>query len=85
MAEEQSNIDLNEQQLTLLHMMYDGDIDSTKAVEALGVPIEELYKIVDELIQLQMLRSSGDEEVELTESGVSYIEEKMKKNLEDES
>jgi len=85
MAEGQASIDLNEQQLTLLHMMYNGDIDSSKAVEALGVPIEELYKIVDELIQLQMLIASDDEEVELTESGVSYIEEKMKKNLEDES
>ena len=85
MAEGQASIDLNEQQLTLLHMMYDGDIDSSKAVEALGVPIEELYEIVDELVQLQMLRASSDEEVELTESGVSYIEEKMKKNSEDES
>ena len=85
MADGQSNIDLNEQQLTLLHMMYNGDIDTSKAVEALGVPVEELYKIVDELIQLQMLVASGDEEVELTESGVSYIEEKMKINLEDES
>ena len=85
MAEGQASIDLNEQQLTLLHMMYNGDIDSSKAVEALGVPIEELYKIVDELIQLQMLIASGDEEVELTESGVSYIEEKMKKSSEDGS
>ncbi len=85
MVEGQESIDLNEQQLTLMHMMYDGDIDSSKAVEALGVPIEELFKIVDELIQLQMLVASGDEEVELTESAVSYIEEKMNKNSEDES
>jgi len=83
MAEEQTSNELNEQQLTLLQMMYNEDIDSKKAMEVLEIPIEELYKLVDELIQLQMVISSGDEEVELTENGKNYIVEKMKMNLEE--
>jgi len=78
MVEENVTIDLNEKQLTLIEMMYHGDIDASKAEEALGINTEELYNIVDELKQMKMMRAVGDGEVELTENAINYLKEKRK-------
>ena len=77
-------IDLNEQQFTLLQMMYTSDINAKTATDMLGVSLEELQKIVNELIQCKMLRSSGKDEIELTEKAVKFMEEQIKKSLEEQ-
>jgi helix-turn-helix protein len=75
------DIELNEQQFMLLQMMYTSDINAEMATQMLGISTEELGKIVQELIVIKVLRVSGEKEVELTEKGIRYIVEQMKKNL----
>jgi len=74
-------IQLSEQQYMLLQMMYTSDISGEMAIEMLGVPEQELEKIVRQLVQLEILKVSGNDEFELTEKGTKYIVEFMKKNL----
>ena len=74
---------LNEQQLTLLQMMYTSDISAETATEQLGISFEDLEKIVNELIQCEMLKALDDNEIELTEKGIKYITKQTKKNLEE--
>ena len=77
------DIKLNEQQFTLLQMMYTSDINAKTATDMLGITLEELEKIVDELIQCEMLRPLDNDEIELTEKAVKYMAEQMKKNMEE--
>jgi len=79
--EDDEEMDLSDQHFMLIQMMYTSDINSEMAMEMLGVSEEELGKIVQELVGFKILRTSGDEEVELTEKGTKYIVAKMKKNL----
>ena len=74
-------MELNKQQFTLLQMMYTSDIDADMATKILRVPREELEKIVNELIQCEMLRALDEDEIELTEKAIRYIAKQMKKNL----
>jgi helix-turn-helix protein len=78
---EDDDVELNEQQLMLLQMMYTSDIDAAMATEMLGIKIEELQKMVNELVTIDILRVTGDEEYELTEKGTKQIVEYMKKNV----
>lgn len=78
---EDDDVELNEQQLMLLQMMYTSDIDAAMAIEMLGINIEELQKMVNELVTIDILRVTGDEEYELTEKGTKQIVEYMKKNV----
>lgn len=79
--EDDSQVELTEQQAMLLQMMYTSDIDAAMATEMLGVSIDELKSLVNELVNCKILRVSGDEEVELTEKGTKYIVELMKRNV----
>ena len=72
---------LDEQQFMLLQMMYTSDIDAEMATEMLGIDIDQLQKIVNNLVTMDILRISGNEEYELTEKGTKYIVEQMKKNI----
>jgi hypothetical protein len=74
-------INLSEQQFMLLQMMYTSDIDAPMAMEMLGVSMEELQKVVHQLVQLKILRTLNENEVEITEQGTKYIVEQMKKGL----
>lgn len=78
---EDEEITLNEQQFMLLQLMYTSDIDAETATQTLGVTMEELGKIVADLLEMEVIRSSGDDEFELTEKGTRYIVEQMKKNI----
>jgi len=78
---EDDDVELNEQQIMLLQMMYTSDIDAAMATEMLGINIEELQKMVNELVTIDILRVTGDEEYELTEKGTKQIVEYMKKNV----
>jgi len=75
------DVELNEQQLMLLQMMYTSDIDAAMATEMLGIDIDGLQKMVNELVTIEILRVTGDEEYELTEKGTKQIVEYMKKNV----
>ncbi|RLF58851.1 MAG: hypothetical protein DRN27_04285 [Thermoplasmata archaeon] len=79
--EDEKSIELDEQQFMLLQMMYTSDIDAEMATEMLGINIEELQKMVNELVAFDVLRISGDEEYELTEKGTKQIVEQMKKMM----
>ena len=79
--EEEEGIELNEQQFMLVQMMYTSDIDAEMATEMLGISDEELGKLAEELVKMDILRISGDEEFELTEKGTKYIVGKMKQGL----
>ena len=74
-------IELNEQQFMLVQMMYTSDIDAEMAIEMLGVSMDELNNITRDLVRLEILRISGQDEFELTEKGTKYIVGKMKENL----
>jgi len=78
---DEGSIELDEQQFMLLQMMYTSDIDAEMATEMLGINIEELQKMVNELVAFDVLRISGDEEYELTEKGTKQIVEQMKKMM----
>lgn len=79
--EDEEEINLTEQQFMLIQMMYTSDIDAAMATEMLGVSEQELDKIVQQLVHLNLLRVSAQDEVELTEKGTKYIVEKMKQNI----
>ena len=80
-TDKEIQIKLTEQQFMLLQMMYSSDIDAQMAQEMLGVSGDELDKIVRVLVQENLLKISGSEEVELTEKGTKYIVGQMKKNI----
>jgi len=80
-SDDEEEIELNEQQFMLLQMMYTSDIDAEMAMGMLEVDMESLEKIVHELVQLKVLKSVGENEVELTEIGTKYIVGQMKKNI----
>jgi helix-turn-helix protein len=75
------SIELNEQQFMLVQMMYTSDIDGEMAIEMLGISEEELQGIVNDLLEKEVLKVSGEEEYELTEKGTKHIVEQMKKNV----
>jgi helix-turn-helix protein len=79
--EEEESIQLNEQQFMLVQMMYTSDIDAEMATEMLGVSDKDLGKLAEELVKMDILRVSGDDEFELTEKGTKYIVGKMKQGL----
>lgn len=79
--DEGDSIELNEKQYMLLQMMYTSDIDAEMATGMLEIEMEELQKIVDDLISLEILKISGSDEYELTEKGTKKIVEQMKKNI----
>lgn len=74
-------ITLDEQQFMLVQLMYTSDIDAETAMQTLGVTMEELGKIVADLLKMEIIRSSGDDEFELTEKGTRYIVGQMKKDI----
>ncbi|MEM0467085.1 MAG: CheF family chemotaxis protein [Candidatus Thermoplasmatota archaeon] len=78
---EEEAISLDEKQFMLLQMMYTSDIDAPMAMEMLGVSMEELEKVVHQLVQMKILRTVNENEVEITELGTKYIVEQMKKAL----
>lgn len=75
------SLDLNEQQFMLVQMMYTSDIDAEMAIEMLGISEKELQGIVNDLLEKEVLKISGEEEYELTEKGTKHIVEQMKKNV----
>ena len=80
-SEDEGEISLNEQQFMLLQLMYTTDIDAETATETLGVSMENLEKLVADLLRMKVIRSAGEDEFELTERGTKYIVEHMKKNI----
>ncbi len=79
--EDEKEINLDEKQFMLLQMMYTSDIDAAMATEMLGISVDELDKIVQQLICFKLLKATTNDEVELTEKGTKYIVEKMKQNI----
>jgi helix-turn-helix protein len=79
--EDEKEINLDEKQFMLLQMMYTSDIDAAMATEMLGVTVDELEKLVQQLICYKLLKATTNDEVELTEKGTKYIVEKMKQNV----
>lgn len=75
------SIELNEKQYMLLQMMYTSDIDAEMATGMLEINMDELQNIVNELIELEILKVTGQDEYELTEKGTKKIVEQMKKNV----
>ena len=65
----------------LLQMMYTSDIDAEMALEILGIGMDELKAVVNDLLSMGILRLSAEDEYELTEKGTKNIVEQMKKNL----
>ena len=63
-------------------MMYTSDINAETALQHLGVSMQDLQRIVNELVEFGMLKSSGEDEIEITEKGKSYIVDHMKNKLE---
>ena len=63
-------------------MMYTTDIDAETATNQLGITVDELKKIVTDLVENGMLKSAGEDELELTDKGKEYITEHMKDKLE---
>jgi predicted transcriptional regulator len=61
--------------------MYTSDIDAETALQHLGISMQDLQKIVDELVEFGMLKSSGEDEIIITDKGKSYIVEHMKNKL----
>ncbi|MEM0492974.1 MAG: hypothetical protein QXS02_03330 [Candidatus Thermoplasmatota archaeon] len=80
-TEEDEAINLTDQEVMLLQMIYTSDIDSKMAIEMLGVSMQELEKIVKNLVDYGLLKESGPDEVELTEKGTKYIVDSLKKNV----
>ena len=78
---EEEMVELNEQQFMLLQMMYTSDINAETATEMLGVDVEELQNIVNDLVSKDILKITGEDEYELTEKGTKHIVDQMKKNL----
>jgi helix-turn-helix protein len=79
--EDEKEITLDEKQFMLLQMMYTSDIDTAMATEMLGISVDELEKLVQQLICYKLLKATTSDEVELTERGTKYIVEKMKQNI----
>jgi helix-turn-helix protein len=79
--EDEKEINLDEKQFMLLQMMYTSDIDAAMATEMLSITIDELEKLVQQLVHYKLLKATNEDEVELTEKGTKYIVEKMKQNI----
>jgi predicted transcriptional regulator len=61
--------------------MYTSDIDAETALQHLGIPMEKLEKLVNELVEYGMLKTSENDVIELTEKAKNYIIEYMKKKI----
>ena len=60
----------------LIKIMYSEDVDSDFVTEQLGISFEELQALVDILVKHGLLRYSSEDELELTEKAIRYIESK---------
>ncbi|MEF8848219.1 MAG: hypothetical protein V5A68_03710 [Candidatus Thermoplasmatota archaeon] len=60
----------------LLKLMLKRDMDAETAIQHLGISREELNKIINKLSKMEMLHYVSYDTVELTDTGISYIEEK---------
>lgn len=68
------NIIDEEIQYQLLDMVYEDDIDAETVTEELGISMDELKAIVDALVKYGLLQYISEDEVEITEKGIEYIE-----------
>ncbi len=59
-----------------MKIMYSKDVDAEFVTDKLGISSNELRSLVDELVKRGLLRYTTDDEVELTEQGIKYIESK---------
>jgi len=57
----------------LLKMMYIDDVDAEHVENYLGISTDELKNAVDELVSLGFLKHTSEDEVELTDDGVTLI------------
>lgn len=57
----------------LLKMMYNDDVNVNLALNTLNISENELEYLVDELIDLGFVKYTADDEVEITEEGISYL------------
>jgi len=57
----------------LLKMMYLEDVDSEKVKTKMKISDNELYRIVENLIDMGLVQNSSNDEVELTMEGIYYI------------
>jgi len=60
----------------LMKIMYSKDVDAEFVTDKLGISSNELRSLVDELVKRGLLRYTTDDEAELTEQGIKYIESK---------
>ncbi|EMR74589.1 PDK repeat-containing protein [Thermoplasmatales archaeon SCGC AB-540-F20] len=60
----------------LMKIMHSKDVDAKFVTDKLDISSNELGSLVDELVKRGLLRYTTDDEVELTEQGIKYIESK---------
>ena len=57
----------------LLQMVYANDVDASTVLSALHISMSDLEQVVQELVEDGLMEYTMDNEVEITEKGISYI------------
>jgi helix-turn-helix protein len=77
-----ADLDLDEMTNNLLMVLYTGDVNDDDLLEMMGITIEELDKIYDRLISLNLAKVVRVKKImALTNPGIRYIDLLMKKGL----
>jgi len=76
--EEKLNIDNKEYEL--LKMLHSRDMDSESAINLLHVTEDEFESMVRKLLEFELLQYSSFNVIELTELGISYVQERENKS-----
>jgi len=75
-SEYEDKINVYEKEYKLLELMYSQDIDAESAVATLHITEDELNKMIQKLVKIEMLQYISYDVVELTEVGMSYLSKK---------
>jgi len=75
--------DINEKEYELLKMLHSRDMDAETAVTLLHITKNEFDNMVKRLLQNELLQYTSYNVIELTEMGISYINQKEQGKTED--